>query len=113
MVLWRRLPVEVRLSFCVTCGVTDVEGTQIGHVIGRIISFVFAHRNAAASLLGFGLEHGFRSTAFGGAVGERDQTGHRQPMPVLYGGPCSRALLPARRPCGKAGCSVVLAWVSF
>src|ERR1700719_4930926 len=69
------------LSFCVTCG-----GAQMGHMVSRVIGLIFAHRDAAAGLLGFGLEHDLRSAAFGSAVGERDHAGHRQPMPVLHGG---------------------------
>src|SRR5438034_8633083 len=45
-----------------------------------------AHRDAAAGLLGFGLEHDLRGAALGSAIGERDHAGHRQPMPVLHGG---------------------------
>src|SRR6266496_2920932 len=63
----------------------DVDSAQIGHMIGRVIGLVFAHRDAAAGLLGFGLEHYLRSAALGGPVGERDPAGHRQPMPVLHG----------------------------
>src|SRR6185312_786593 len=47
---------------------------------------IFAHRDAAARLLGFGLEHDLRSAALGSAVGERDHARHRQPMAVLHGG---------------------------
>src|SRR5712672_2254023 len=43
-------------------------------------------RDAAARLLGFGLEHDLRSAALGSAVGERDHARHRQPMAVLHGG---------------------------
>src|SRR5215216_6186923 len=32
------------------------------------------------------LQHGLRSPAFGGAIGMRDSSSHRQPMPVLHGG---------------------------
>src|SRR6266536_883821 len=63
----------------------DVDSAQIGHMIGRVIGLVFAHRDAAAGLLGFGLEHYLRSAALGSPVGERDRAGHRQPMPVLHG----------------------------
>src|ERR1700736_131468 len=69
------------LSFCVTCG-----GAQMGHMVSRVIGLIFAHRDAAAGLLGFGLEHDLRSAALGSAVGKRDHAGHRQPMPVLHGG---------------------------
>jgi hypothetical protein len=41
----------------------DVEGAQIGHMIGGVIGLVFAHRDAAAGLPGFGLEHYLRSAA--------------------------------------------------
>ena len=64
----------------------DVEGAQLGHVIGAVIGFVFAHRNAMASFFGFGLEHRLRSAALSGAFGQRHHAGHRQPMPVLHGG---------------------------
>src|SRR5580704_7028999 len=64
----------------------DVDGAQIGNMIGRVISLVFAHRDAAAGLLGFGLEHDLRSATLSSAVGERDHSGHRQSMPVLHGG---------------------------
>src|SRR6266480_6335707 len=63
----------------------DVDSAQIGRMIGRVIGLVFAHRDAAAGLLGFGLEHYLRSAALGSPVGERDPAGHRQPMPVLHG----------------------------
>ena len=67
-----------------------IPGSEFAHdaealVIGRVIGLVFAHRDAAAGLLGFGLEHYLRSAALGGPVGERDPAGHRQPMPVLHG----------------------------
>src|SRR5260370_35095944 len=64
----------------------DVDGGQIGDMIGGVIGLVFAYRDASAALLGFGLEHGLRSVALSGAVGERDHAGHRQPMLVLHGG---------------------------
>src|SRR5260370_9250230 len=64
----------------------DVDGAQIGDMIGGVIGLVFAYRDASAALLGFGLEHGLRSVALSGAVGERDHAGHRQPMLVLHGG---------------------------
>src|SRR6266487_1747083 len=63
----------------------DVDSAQIGHMIGRVIGLVFAHRDAAAGLLGFGLEHYLRSAALGSPVGEGDPAGHRQPMPILHG----------------------------
>src|SRR6266542_2531960 len=63
----------------------DVDSAQIGHMIGRVIGLVFAHRDAAADFLGFGLEHYLRSATLGNPVGERDPAGHRQPMPVLHG----------------------------
>ena len=34
----------------------DVDGAQIAQMIGSVIGFVFAHRNASAELLDFGLE---------------------------------------------------------
>src|SRR6202140_3837606 len=64
----------------------DIEGAQIGHMIGGVIGLIFANRYAAAGLLGFGLEHDLRSAALGSAGGERDGAGHRQPMPVLHRG---------------------------
>src|SRR6266487_2112257 len=63
----------------------DVDSAQIGHMIGRVIGLVFAHRDAAAGFLGFGLEHHLRSAALGSPVGERDHARHRQPMPILHG----------------------------
>src|SRR6266513_2695807 len=63
----------------------DVDSAQIGHMISRVIGLVFAHRDAAARLLGFGLEHPLRSATLGNPVGERDHARHRQPMPVLHG----------------------------
>src|SRR6476646_12047777 len=64
----------------------DIEGAQIGHMIGGVIGLIFANRYAAAGLLGFGLEHDLRSAALGSAGGERDGAGHRKPMPVLHRG---------------------------
>ena len=64
----------------------NVDGAQMGHMVSRVISLIFAHRDAAAGLLGFGLEHDLRGAALGSAIGERDHAGHRQPMPVLHGG---------------------------
>src|ERR1700680_2423239 len=64
----------------------NVDGAQMGHMVSRVIGLIFAHRDAAAGLLGFGLEHDLRSAALGSAVGKRDHAGHRQPMPVLHGG---------------------------
>src|SRR5450756_2726618 len=64
----------------------DVPGAKIGHMIGRVISFVLTGRNAAASVFAPGLEHDLRGAALGGAIGVRDHAGHRQPMPVLHGG---------------------------
>src|SRR5271155_966176 len=84
MALRRRLPVAVMQSFCVTCGVTLM--ARRWATWSCVIGLIFAHRDAAAGLLGFGLEHDLRSAAFGRAVGERDHAGHRQPMPVLHGG---------------------------
>src|SRR6266566_6130321 len=63
----------------------DVESAQIGHMIGRVIGLVFAHCDAAAGLLGFGLEHHLRSAALGSPVGVLDHARRRQPMPVLHG----------------------------
>src|ERR1700721_2752642 len=64
----------------------NVDGAQMGHMVGRVIGLIFAHRDAAARLLGFGLEHDLRSAALGSAVGERDHARHRQPMAVLHCG---------------------------
>src|ERR1700704_2494830 len=83
MALCGRLPGAVRQSFCVTCGVSLMRRRR---ATCSLIGLIFAHRDAAAGLLGFGLEHDLRSAAFGSAVGERDHAGHRQPMPVLHGG---------------------------
>src|SRR5271167_845520 len=41
----------------------DIEGAQIGHMIGGVIGLIFANHCAAAGLLGFGLEHDLRSAA--------------------------------------------------
>src|SRR6266849_6459184 len=64
----------------------NVDGAQMGHMVSRVISLIFAHRDAAAGLLGFGLEHDLRRAALGSAIGERDHAGHRQPISVLHGG---------------------------
>src|SRR6516165_4035890 len=64
----------------------DVDGAQIGHMVSSVIGFVFAHRNASAELVDFGLEHRLRSAPLSGAGGERDHAGHRQPMPGLHRG---------------------------
>jgi hypothetical protein len=55
-------------------------------MVSRVIGVIFAHRDAAAGLPSFGLEHDLRGAALGSAIGERDHAGHRQPMPVLHGG---------------------------
>lgn len=119
MALRRRLPVEVMLSFCVTCGVTLM--ARIGHMIGGVIGLVFAHRDAAAGRFGFGLEHRLRGAALGRPVGERDHAGHRQPMPVLHGGvshiaklrlPPGRLAVKAAVGIGRARMRVVLALLS-
>ncbi len=41
----------------------NVDGAQIGDMIGAVISFVFAHRDAAAGFPDCGLEHRLRSAA--------------------------------------------------
>src|SRR6266481_6435143 len=64
----------------------NVDGAQMGHMVSRVIGLIFAYRDAAAGLPGFGLEHDLRSAALGSAVGERDHARHRQPMAVLHGG---------------------------
>ena len=56
----------------------DVDSAQIGHMISSVVGFVFAHRNASAELLDFGLEHRLRSAPLSGADGERDHAGHLQ-----------------------------------
>src|SRR5262244_2179974 len=68
-------------------------------MVSSVIGFVFAHRNASAELLDFGLEHRLRSAPLSGAGGERDHAGHRQPMPVFHGGVAHVAelRLPPRR----------------
>src|SRR5215471_1538969 len=68
-------------------------------MVSSVIGFVFAHRNASAELLDFGLEHRLRSAPLSGAGGERDHAGHRQPMPVFPGGVAHVAelRLPPRR----------------
>src|SRR6516164_5648270 len=93
----------------------DVDGAQIGHMVSSVICFVFAHRNASAELLDFGLEHRLRSAPLSGAGGERDHAGHRQPLPVLHRGVAHVAELrlpPGLRLSRQSG-SVVLACVSF
>src|SRR5436305_14782610 len=64
----------------------DLDGAQLGDMIGGVISLVLAHRAALAGLLGFALEHGLRSTALGRSVGNRDPAADRQSMPVLHEG---------------------------
>src|SRR5829696_5800401 len=49
----------------------NVEGAQLGHMIGRVIRLVFAYRDAPASLPGFDLEHRLRSAPLGRSVGQR------------------------------------------
>src|SRR5262245_12986065 len=68
-------------------------------MVSSVIGFVFAHRNASAELLDFGLEHRLRSAPLSGAGGERDHAGHRQPMPAFHRGVAHVAelrLLPGR-----------------
>ena len=48
----------------------NVDGAQMGHMVSRVIGLIFAHCDAVAGLLGFGLEHDLRSAALGSAVGE-------------------------------------------
>src|SRR3977135_117064 len=50
----------------------DVDGAQTGHMVSRVIGLIFAHRDAAAGLLGLGLEDALRSAALGSAVREGD-----------------------------------------
>src|SRR6266542_5311981 len=72
----RGTPVDGALAALAGCGDAvvlrhmrrDVDGAQIGYMIGRVIGLVFAHRDAAAGLLGFGLEHYLRSAALGSPV---------------------------------------------
>src|SRR5450759_1332637 len=71
-------PIVLRYMRC------DVAGTKIGHMIGGVIGLVFAGCDAAASSFALGLEHDLRGAALGGAIGVRNHTGHRQPMPVLH-----------------------------
>src|SRR5260370_11191414 len=71
----------------------DVDGAQIAHMVSSVIGFVSACRNASAELLDFGLEHRLRSPPLSGAGGERDHSGHRQPMPVLHRGVAHEAEL--------------------
>ena len=85
MALLRRLPVLVT-AVVLRHMRRDVDGAQIGDMIGCVIGLVLADRDAAAGGLALGLEHGLRGAALGGAVGVRDHAGHRQPMPVLHGG---------------------------
>src|SRR5262249_36941046 len=53
-------------------------------MVSGVIGFVFAHRNASAELLDFGLEHRLRSAPLAGAGSERALAGHRQPIPVFH-----------------------------
>src|SRR6478736_6613980 len=62
------------------------DGAKIGDMVGGIVRFVLAGRDAAACGVAPRLQHGLRSPAFGGAIGMRDPAGYRQPMPVLHGG---------------------------
>src|ERR1700746_19438 len=39
----------------------DIDGAQLGHMIGGVIGLVFSYRDAAAGLLGFDFEHDLRS----------------------------------------------------
>src|SRR5262249_33545178 len=95
----------------------DVDGAQIGHMVSSVIGFVFAHRNASAELLDFGLEYRLRSPPLSGAGGERDHAGHRQPMPVLHRGvahvaelrlPPSRLAVKSAVGIGRARMRVIL-----
>src|SRR4249920_2409080 len=94
-------PARLRHAIALVPRGASVDGAQMGHMVSRVISLIFAHRDAAAGLLGFGLEHDLRGAALGSAIGERDHAGHRQPMPVSpwWRGPYSRASPPARWPC--------------
>src|SRR5215475_15954461 len=64
----------------------DVDGAQLGYVIGAVEGLAFTHCDTVTGLLGFGLEHRFRSAALSGAIGERHHAGYRQSMPVLHCG---------------------------
>src|SRR5260370_717374 len=64
----------------------QADGAKIGDMIGGIVRLVLSSRDAGACGFASRLQHGFRSPAFGGAIGMRDPAGHRQPMPVLHGG---------------------------
>src|SRR6202521_1833817 len=99
----------------------DVDSAQVGHMIGRVIGLVFADGDTAASLFGFSLEHRLRSATLGGAGGERDHAGHRQPMAVLHGGMAhiaelrlspGRLAVKAAVGIGRARMCVVLALLS-
>ena len=80
----------------------NVDGAQMGHMVSRVIGLIFAHCDAVAGLLGFGLEHDLRSAALGSAVGKGDHAGDRQPMPVLHGGMAHVTELSAFPPGGLA-----------
>src|SRR5712671_5906752 len=43
----------------------NVDGAQMGHMVGRVIGLIFAHCDAAARLLGFGLEHDLKNLEIG------------------------------------------------
>src|ERR1700691_1419241 len=49
----------------------DVAGAKIGHMIGRVIGLVRTGRDAATNSFAHGLEHDYRGTALGGAIGAR------------------------------------------
>src|ERR1017187_6537149 len=63
-----------------------VDGAKIGHMIGGIVRLVLTGRDAVAGSFAFGLQHDLRGSAFGGAIGVCNHSGHRQPMPVLHCG---------------------------
>src|SRR5580704_10993723 len=89
----------------------NVDGAQMGHMVGRVIGLIFAHRDAAACLLGFGLEHDLRSAALGGAVGERDHARHRQPMAVLHGGEAHASIsVPSTEKCSSDNSGLTSGW---
>src|SRR6266436_3712812 len=80
----------------------NIDGAQVGHMVSRVIGLIFAYRDAAAGLPGFGLEHGLRGAALGSAIGERDHAAHAGSP--WWRGPYSRASPLARWPCGRVGC---------
>src|SRR6266436_5414513 len=95
-------PTRLRHAIAFVPRGASVDGAQVGHMVSRVIGLIFAYRDAAAGLPGFGLEHGLRGAALGSAIGERDHAAHAGSP--WWRGPYSRASPLARWPCGRVGC---------